>query len=299
MDGKQKKIVASMGGGFTSSAYMPRVLLDKYGKENVDFINCVLPNEDADTWDLFDAVERELGIHITYIAYHPETKWQLVKKEDRTNKDLLMTPFDIFDKRGFIGNSRNDPCSSVLKRETVFNYVNDTYEKNGISIAVGIHADEFERHIAIRDNWERMGYETIFPILNEQHVDDEEQLRLMKEWYGVSLSLYELGFEHNNCGGACVKAGQRQWALLWYHKPDVYKEWEDRELAWNVKWSKVRGKEYSILKMNRNRVTEYISLKYFREQYLEKAFFQEKETFLSKYIKSLASNPACMWCSAI
>ena len=288
-----------MGGGFTSSAQMPRVLLERYGKENVRFINCVLPNEHTDTWKLFDAVEYTLGIRITYIAYHPETKWQYVNREDRTNRDKLFTPFDVFDKKGFIGNSRNDPCSSMLKREVVLNYVNEMYGSNNVTIAVGIHGDEFERKEAIQGNWENNGYETIFPIIEEPYIEREEQLRLMREWYGVSLELYEYGFDHNNCGGACVKAGQRQWALLWHYQPKVYDEWEKRELAWNENWAEIRGKEYTILRITRNKEKQYISLKDFREQILEPAYNGETDTFLSKFIQSLVPNPGCMWCSAI
>lgn len=296
---KNKIVLASLGGGFTSSAQMPRILLERYGKENVRFINCVLPNEHPDTWRLFDAVEEKLGIRITHIAYHPDRKWQYVEKEDRTNSDRLLTPFDIFDEQGFIGNSRNDPCSRMLKRETVFNYVSDMYKKEDIVIAVGIHGDEFERRAAIEENWKRQGYDTVFPIIEEPYLEREEQIRLMNEWYGVSLELYEYGFDHNNCGGACVKAGQRQWALLWYYRPDVYDEWEQREIKWNEEWAEKRGKEYTILRITRDKKKQYISLKDFREQILEPAYRGETETFLSKFIQSLVPNPGCMWCSAI
>ena len=139
----------------------------------------------------------------------------------------------------------------------------------------------------------------IFPIIEEPYIEKEEQIRLMQEWYGVSLELYEYGFEHNNCNGACVKAGQRQWAMLWYYKPDVYVEWENREIAWNERWSEERGKEYTILRIQRAGKKEYISLKRFREEILEPAHRGESETFLSKFIWSLVSNPGCMWCSAI
>lgn len=41
--------------------------------------------------------------------------------------------------------------------------------------------------------------------------------------------LYRLGFEHNNCGGGCVKAGQAHWAHLWRTLPDIYALWEVKE----------------------------------------------------------------------
>lgn len=290
-----------MGGGFTSSALMPRILLEKYPKDQIEFINCVLPNEHASMWQLFDAVEKELGISINYIAYDPDSKlkYQTVEKQDRNNQEKLWTPFKIFLHQGFIGNSRNDPCSRLLKRETILNYVSSKYKNDECIIAVGIHADEFDRSVAIRENWESKGYETYFPVLKEKPYTKEEQINLLKTWYNIELDLYEKGFEHNNCAGACIKAGQRQWAMLWFYYPDVYREWENLELQWNQQWSEIRGKEYSILKISRNKKTEYILLRDFREQILEPAYNSNGDGFLAKFLQNLPGNPACMWCSAI
>lgn len=296
---EKKTIIASMGGGFTSSALMPRVLLEQYDRDQIEFINCVLPNEHPDMWRLFDAVEEKLEIEITYIAYHPETKWQYVRKEDRGNKDKLYTPFDIFFEVAFMGNSRNDPCSRMLKRETILNYVAEIHDPEISTIAVGIHAEELERATAIRKNWENNGWKVSFPIIDNDYLTREKEIRLMKEWYGVSLDLYERGFEHNNCAGACVKAGQRQWAQLWYHYPEVYMEWEGLEKRWNDRFSEQYNRKYTILRMVRNKKRHYVSLKEFRETILEPAALGEKDGFLSRMIQELPGNPACMWCVAI
>lgn len=295
-----KIIIASLGGGFTSSALMPRVLLEQYDKAQIKFINCVLPNEHPDTWKLFDAIEENLGIKIIYIAYHPDEKWQYVDKLDRNNRDLLFTPFDIFFKKGFMGNHRNDPCSSMLKRETIYNYVSSLCEQNNTLIAAGIHADEFERSAAIRKNWESKGWRTIFPVIEGKYIlTREQQLDKLQEWYGVSLDLYEKGFTHNNCAGACIKSGQRQWAQLWYYYPEVYDEWEILEQDWNDMYYDKYNKSYNIVKFIRNNKIGYISLKEFRENILIPASMGESSGFIAKMIESLPGNPACMWCEAI
>ncbi len=41
--------------------------------------------------------------------------------------------------------------------------------------------------------------------------------------------LYRLGFAHNNCGGTCVRAGQRQWKHLLATLPDRYAHAEQEE----------------------------------------------------------------------
>lgn len=292
-----KKVICSLGGGFSSTALMPRVLLQTTPKDMIEFVNCVLPNEHPDTWRLMDSMSEKLGIEITYVAYHPETKWQFVAKEDRGNKDKLHTPFDIFMQKGFIGSPRNDPCSSLLKRETIYQYIISKYTPLNCIIAVGIHADEFDRSVAIRENWQNKRFKTTFPIIDLPRTPEEDQSRLLQEWYGVSIDLYEKGFEHNNCAGACVKAGQSQWARLWYYYPDVYNEWERLEQEWNDTWSSIRGRR-TILRITNAGKTRYISLKEFRQEVIEPAVCNGNG-WLGELLSKLPGNPACMWCAAI
>ena len=284
-------ILCSMGGGFSSTAWLPRILLEKYSRDQLHFFTCVLPNEHPSMWELFDAVEKELNIKVTYVAYDKTQKFTILpEKELRSREDCLWTPFDIFDDVKFIGNSRRDPCSSHLKRKTAQHYV-QTFFPNA-TMAVGIHVDEMERMANIYDNWMSKGYEVIFPLIDEIPFSTEDQIKLLKEWYGVSLPLYELGFEHNNCHGACVKAGQRQWALFWYYFPEKYMDWENREALWREQHG-----NFTILKKKVAGVQVYMTLTEFR-QYLEKES-TDPTTFLGKFIQELPGNPPCFYCSSI
>jgi hypothetical protein len=284
-----------MGGGFSSTALMPRVLLALYDVKDVHFVTCVLPNEHPSMWELFDSVEKELKISVTYIAYDPITKYTLVSKEDRTNKEKLYTPFDIFNDTKFIGNSRTDPCSRILKRETIKHYILNVFpDKKNHALAIGISENEIERLLNIRTNYTKLGYTTMFP-LEGFDLTTVNKIEKIKQWYNVDMPLYSLEFEHNNCGGACVKAGQRQWAKLWYYFPEVYSEWENNE----KEWRKVNG-NYSILKKRINKTTIYITLEQFRKDYLEPALNNgSPQMFINKYIQSLESGPICRWCEAI
>ena len=289
-------ILCSMGGGFSSTAWLPRVLLETYPKEQIHFVTAVLPNEHPSMWKLYDAVTRRLDIKVTYIAYDKlaDNKYQIVTPENRDNTIRLWTPFDIFDDVKVLGNSRFDHCSRILKRETIFNYVKDNYPEKNVKLAVGIHKEEIDRMLAIYENWKAKGYEVLFPLIDLEKPSKEEQSRLLLEWYDSVLDLYELGFEHNNCHGACIKAGQRQWALLWYYYPNVYRTWEIREAQWREK-----NGEYSILKKRMDGKTVYLTLKEFRENYLEPALSNPQEGFLARYIESLPGLPGCYTCSAI
>ena len=45
----------------------------------------------------------------------------------------------------------------------------------------------------------------------------------------VPPRLYRMGFDHNNCGGGCVKAGQGHFVRLLDRLPDVFATWEAKE----------------------------------------------------------------------
>ena len=71
--------------------------------------------------------------------------------------------------------------------------------------------------------------------------------------------LYDLGFNHNNCGGACIKAGQAQWALLWRMFPERYLEKE----KWEEEMRASVG-DHSILRDRSNGTTKPLTLRAFR-----------------------------------
>jgi hypothetical protein len=72
--------------------------------------------------------------------------------------------------------------------------------------------------------------------------------------------LYDLGYEHNNCGGFCFKAGQRQFAhLLRQDRPRyLYHEGKEQEMR------EYLGKDISILRDRRGGVTRPMTLRAFR-----------------------------------
>lgn len=290
-----KTIICSIGGGYSSTVKMPEILLQKHNADEVHFVNCVLPNEHKSTWQLIDSVSRKLGFEVTHIAFDPdaENKWRYV--ENRTDTNQLYAPFDIFDLVDFVGNTRIDPCSRMLKRETIKNYIDTVYSPNNCVIAVGIHSDEIERAIEIKRNWTNNGYDVVFPLEDVEKLDTQQEIDYMLNEYGVDMEMYRLGFEHNNCHGACVKAGQKQWAMVYLYFPHVFAEWESREQTWIENHE---GKAYPFLRKTVNGEQGYMTLKQFRK-YIEKSLKNKTGNFITRFIDRLPSNPACMWCSAI
>ena len=87
-----------------------------------------------------------------------------------------------------------------------------------------------------------------------------------------------MGFSHNNCGGFCVKAGQKHFKLLLEKMPERYKYHEGKE----EELRQFLGKDVSILRKTVKGVKTYMTLRKFRESIeAEKTaeLFKEPETF--------------------
>jgi hypothetical protein len=83
--------------------------------------------------------------------------------------------------------------------------------------------------------WEEFGYVLACPLLDPPYIDKG----ICLEDYGISEpQLYVEGFGHNNCSGACVKAGQGHYALLYDKRPRLYLYLELKE----INFRKVVGK---------------------------------------------------------
>jgi hypothetical protein len=78
-------------------------------------------------------------------------------------------------------------------------------------------------------------------------------------------SLYAQGFQHNNCAGACVKAGQASWRLLLKTNPERYAFEEAQEEAFRQRV----GKDVSILKDRRGYESKPLTLRRFRQEFEE------------------------------
>ena len=74
--------------------------------------------------------------------------------------------------------------------------------------------------------------------------------------------LYKLGYEHNNCGGFCVKAGQVQFERLYRTMPERYK-WHEKQMI--IATDAIGPTAKPFLRMTVGGELKYIDLKEFRE----------------------------------
>lgn len=274
---KQHRIVVSIGGGLSSTMKLVLMVIAKYGRENVDLIMCRLPNEDPDVWRLVKAIENLTGILVKMIG-------------------LNKTPWDIFFELGYInpvmGKGRADPCSKVLKRNYLAEYMRDNYDPATTTLCLGITAHEYsDRWFDIHKNWTKQGWTVDAPLAQYPEITRESMMAECQQLFGFVPRLYLYGFDHNNCGGACIKAGQAQWARLLWYLPDVYQWWENNE----ERFRREINPSIAILRRQRKGVTSPLPLKEFRLE-----LQQKWESLLPGMnpFDGLNSTPACSYCEA-
>ncbi len=109
-----------------------------------------------------------------------------------------------------------------------------------------------------------------------------------------------MDFSHNNCGGACIKAGKKEWVRLLWFLPDVYQEWESNE----IKFRELHG-DYTILTENRKGVKLNLSLTELRNRF-EKHFTETNRTLdnfnkleIYKILKDVEYDTGCKFCDAM
>lgn len=225
----------------------------RYGKENVELLFADTLAEDEDLYRFLVDTQKALDIPLHRIA---------------DGRD----PWQVFEDVKFLGNSRVDPCSRILKREICKKWVVERHSPEEVTIVLGIDWTEEHRVINFQRWWSPyVGIAPLTARLSDGSMYDKNRFML---WMENELKvrrprLYELGFPHNNCGGFCVKAGKAHFLHLLETIPARYTYHEMREREMQRKL----GKDYTILREQRNGVKSYISLTELRQR-----AEQEKQT---------------------
>jgi hypothetical protein len=201
-----------------------RRLLETVPRSDVLSLFCDVKDEDEDTYAWGRAGVDALGI----------TRVEIADGRD---------PWQVFRDERFLGNSRADPCSKILKRELARKWMDANYP--GATVVVGIHAEEAHRLPDIAANW--APYPVRAPLCEGKIIGLWE----LEQWAAKAglwrQELYRDGFAHANCGGACVKQGQGGFIRLLELRPARFAEVEAKEEAMR----QFLGKDVAILKDRR------------------------------------------------
>lgn len=238
---RRKTHVVQMSGG-VGSWYTARRLLELgVDPRRIVLLFADTLIEDEDLYRFLDDCERDLGVPITRVS-------------DGRN------PWEVFRDVRFIGNTRIDPCSAILKRKLLRKWLDEHCKVDSTICYIGIDWTEAERYEQAKGYW--APYDVRAPLCEPPWIDKDGMLDVLKERGIAAPRLYAAGFPHNNCGGFCVKGGQGQFAMLLENFPERYRWHEEQE---EITRQHI-GKDVSILRDRRGGLTRPLTLHVLRRR---------------------------------
>lgn len=235
------KHVVHFSGGVGSWATAKLVKADMRPRDTLVLLFADTLIEDEETYEFLEAAADNLGTPITYVA------------EGRT-------PWQVFKDEGFLGNTRVDLCSRILKRDLLRSWLEENCNPEDTVNYIGIDWTEIHRFERALPRWKPWRLEA---PLTETSMSKDDLLRWADAEGLPRQRLYEMGMPHANCGGGCVKAGQGHFLKLLQEFPERYAEWEGNE-------EDVRqhiGKDVAILRDRRGGTTTPLTLRRLRERH--------------------------------
>ncbi len=178
-------------------------------------------------------------------------------------------PWQVFFDERFLGNSRRDPCSKILKRQLADAYLNLFFDPADTTVYVGIDWSEKHRFFGGRGKQglqrrrAAQGWRYEAPLCEEPYLDKADMLRMLDAEGIDRPELYEEGFTHNNCGGWCVKAGHASMALLLVKRRQRYLRHESKEQDFR----KFINADVGIMTDRRNGERRPLTMREFRERF--------------------------------
>lgn len=247
--------VVMFSGGVGSWAAAKRVA-DWHGTDDLTLLFADTRMEDEDLYRFLDEAAADIGAPLVKIA------------DGRT-------PWDVFRDVRFLGNTRVDPCSRVLKRELCDRWLEQNCDPARTVVYVGISWDEQHRFDKVKERLAALGWRSRAPLCEKPlpPLGDGWAIRWIEQAGIEPPRLYRMGFPHNNCGGFCVKAGQAHFRLLLEQMPERYAAHERREQALREHLEK----DVSILRDRRDGKTRPMTLRAFRQRLEERLPIDEQE----------------------
>lgn len=199
--------IVMFSGGIGSWAAAKRVA-EKYGTDDLLLVFTDTKIEDPDLYRFVDEAAANVGGRLLKLA-EGRDPWQV-----------------FFDVR-MMGSSRVDPCSRVLKRDFFKRWLEANYTPDNCVIYMGIDWTERHRIERVQQRWHPWRYEA--PMCDIPMIYKRDMIAALEAEGIEPPRLYRLGFNHNNCGGFCVKAGHYQFHHLLRTFPELYAYHEGRE----------------------------------------------------------------------
>lgn len=202
--------IVDVSGGAASAVALFRVV-ERFGRENVLARFADTKTEHPDLYRFLSDLEKVVGLPI-------------VRLQDGR------TTWDVFSELRMWTSPTNGGClaSDRLKKRVLREHLDSlNCTPDSATIYVGFDASEEDRCERLRKA--AHPWKVDFPLIWRPWLlrcDQESFLRAR----GVEpCSMYERGYSHANCGGACVLAGIGQWAMVLADYPELFAKAEQHE----------------------------------------------------------------------
>ena len=174
-------------------------------------------------------------------------------------------PWQVFRDEKFLGNSRVDPCSKILKRKLMDRWRNKNCDPANSRHYIGMDFSEVNRSNVHIQRMKAKGWDFSAPLIDAR-ISKPDAIKWAQR-VGLTLpAAYAQGFSHANCGGKCVKAGMGHWAKLLRVDPSSYAEAESEEAGIR----QLLGRDVTILSERRGGERKPLTLAAFRERVTER-----------------------------
>lgn len=241
------KHIVNVSGGEASAVVLFRVV-ERYGRDDAIARFADTLAEDDGTYDFLSQVEREAGVPIVRLSSGQST-WQ------------------VFEARGMWTSPGTGGCiaSHHLKKLALQRHAESIATPETCVIYVGFDDTEQDRIDRLNERGKPWRYDyplTWTPKMFRCDVHDEIVRRGL-----TSSDLYEQGFPHSNCSGACVLAGIGQWRALLDKYPERYAAAEAHEQRMMAAMESSGRTVQTILRDRRGGVTRNLPLSQLRREH--------------------------------
>ena len=212
-----KKVVSFSGG--RTSAYLCTIMIDKFGRDNVDFIYMDTGAEHPKTYEFIKNVNKIFDLNLICLRgdfNQPLGKGHTYNVVDIESIQHDLGPFTEMVKKYGTPSTAGKWCTSRMKQEIHDMYCDDHYGKENYETWIGIREDEPRR-------LGNIGKSQFIRYMAE--ITNADKQEVISWWDGKS---YDLGIPEwlGNCV-FCFKKSNLKLAAAQRDEPTLYSDWLD------------------------------------------------------------------------
>lgn len=175
--------------------------------------------------------------------------------------------WQLFNDEKFIGNTRVDICSRVLKRDLARDWITRHFKPDQCVLYFGIDHSERERFygngkakVGVQARW--LPYRVEAPLCNPPYLAKCDMLKECERDGIDPCRMYDRSYNHANCSGFCVKGGHAHFLHLLKTDPEVFDYHAQKEQEFRERFQK----DVAVMRDRRGGVSKPLPMVEFRRQ---------------------------------